>query len=94
MNAFAQHKSLNDLLDLYDSRYRTDFEEKSMLGKGGFGSVWMVSLILDIGPLYKILNSPTIFKIQAKNKLNGIMYAIKKIRLKDNFNSYEKVKNS
>ncbi|KAJ9081659.1 hypothetical protein DSO57_1012327 [Entomophthora muscae] len=67
-NSFIKNKNLDDLLDLYDSRYRTDFEEKSMLGKGGFGSAWM-----------------------AQNKLNGIMYAIKKIRLREDFRSYDKM---
>lgn len=65
---FIRTKNLDDLLNLCESRYRTDFEEKSLLGKGGFGSVWM-----------------------AQNKLNGITYAIKKIRLNDNFKSYERM---
>lgn len=50
----------SNLLDLnvQNSRYRNDFVEISLLGRGGFASVW-----------------------RARNKLDGIEYAVKKIPL-------------
>lgn len=61
-------------LSVQNSRYENDFVEISMLGRGGFASVW-----------------------RARNKLDGIDYAIKKIRLgkdldtMDHENPYEKI---
>ncbi|KAK9762175.1 hypothetical protein K7432_012345 [Basidiobolus ranarum] len=60
--------SFTDILELYNSRYETDFIEVRMLGKGGFGSVYKV-----------------------QNKLDGSVYAIKKIRLKSDKTRHEKV---
>ncbi|ORX95654.1 kinase-like protein [Basidiobolus meristosporus CBS 931.73] len=59
--------SFTDILELYNSRYETDFIEVCKLGKGGFG---------------------TVFKVQ--NKLDGSVYAIKKIRLKSDKTRHEK----
>ncbi|KAI7871464.1 kinase-like domain-containing protein [Spinellus fusiger] len=62
-------------LSVHNSRYRNDFIETSLLGKGGFASAW-----------------------KARNKLDGIEYAIKKIRLghdleqeHGNDNPYERI---
>ncbi|KAI8143516.1 kinase-like domain-containing protein [Fennellomyces sp. T-0311] len=60
-------------LSVQNSRYRNDFVEVNMLGKGGFASVW-----------------------RARNKLDGIDYAVKKIRLGRNLDTdrqmpYEKI---
>ncbi|KAI9497786.1 kinase-like domain-containing protein [Zychaea mexicana] len=60
-------------LSVQNSRYRNDFVEINMLGKGGFASVW-----------------------RARNKLDGIDYAVKKIRLGSNLDTarhapYEKI---
>ncbi|KAK9680845.1 hypothetical protein K7432_015818, partial [Basidiobolus ranarum] len=60
--------SFTDILDLYNSRYDTDFIEVRKLGRGGFGSV---------------------FKVQ--NKLDGSVYAIKKIRLRSDKTRHEKI---
>ncbi|RDB27411.1 eIF-2-alpha kinase GCN2 [Hypsizygus marmoreus] len=43
----------------YSSRWKTDFEELELLGKGAFGSV-----------------------VKARNRLDGRIYAVKKVRLK------------
>ncbi|ORY96927.1 kinase-like domain-containing protein [Syncephalastrum racemosum] len=66
----------SNLLDLnvQNSRYRNDFVEISLLGRGGFASVW-----------------------RARNKLDGIEYAVKKIPLgegledSDERSPYEKI---
>ncbi|KAG2220548.1 hypothetical protein INT45_004154 [Circinella minor] len=60
-------------LSVQNSRYRNDFVEINMLGKGGFASVW-----------------------RARNKLDGIDYAVKKIRLGNTLDTgrhapYEKI---
>ncbi|KAL0079287.1 kinase-like domain-containing protein, partial [Phycomyces blakesleeanus] len=60
-------------LSIQNSRYRNDFIEVSMLGKGGFASAW-----------------------RARNKLDDIEYAVKKIRLgkdldDDGINPYERI---
>lgn len=61
-------------LNIQNSRYRNDFVEIAMLGRGGFASVY-----------------------RARNKLDGIEYAIKKIRLSsletddDQDGAYEKI---
>ncbi|KAJ3139131.1 Eukaryotic translation initiation factor 2-alpha kinase [Physocladia obscura] len=46
----SQHggsRDLSDILGLYPSRYKEDFEEMRPLGKGGFGQVWCVRNRLD-----------------------------------------------
>ncbi|KAI7884666.1 kinase-like protein [Lichtheimia hyalospora FSU 10163] len=48
------------LMNVQNSRYRNDFVQVALLGRGGFASVW-----------------------RARNKLDGIDYAIKRIRLGD-----------
>ncbi|KAG1056619.1 hypothetical protein G6F46_007297 [Rhizopus delemar] len=48
----------DSLLSIQQSRYRNDFIEESMIGRGGFASAW-----------------------RARNKLDDIIYAVKKIRL-------------
>lgn len=53
-----QHDELLFNLSVQNSRYRNDFVEIGLMGKGGFASVW-----------------------RARNKLDGIEYAIKKVRL-------------
>ncbi|OAD70118.1 hypothetical protein PHYBLDRAFT_181753 [Phycomyces blakesleeanus NRRL 1555(-)] len=62
-------------LSVHNSRYRNDFVELGLLGKGGFASAW-----------------------KARNKLDGIEYAVKKIRLGQDLeeefgkdNPYEKI---
>ncbi|KAL0074206.1 kinase-like domain-containing protein [Phycomyces blakesleeanus] len=62
-------------LTVHNSRYRNDFVELGLLGKGGFASAW-----------------------KARNKLDGIEYAVKKIRLGQDLeeefgkdNPYEKI---
>ncbi|KAI8377757.1 kinase-like domain-containing protein [Radiomyces spectabilis] len=60
-------------LNIQNSRYRNDFVQISMLGKGGFASAW-----------------------RARNKLDDIEYAVKKIRLgkdleADGTSPYEKI---
>ncbi|KAI9020665.1 kinase-like domain-containing protein [Phycomyces nitens] len=62
-------------LSVHNSRYRNDFVELGLLGKGGFASAW-----------------------KARNKLDGIEYALKKIRLGQDLeeeygkdNPYEKI---
>ncbi|KAI9269865.1 kinase-like domain-containing protein [Sporodiniella umbellata] len=50
--------STESLLSIQQSRYRNDFLEQSMIGRGGFASAW-----------------------RARNKLDAIVYAVKKIRL-------------
>jgi hypothetical protein len=49
--------SLLDYLDIYMTRYRTDYFEIKRLGRGGFGSVWHVRHKLD-GIEYAIKRIP------------------------------------
>lgn len=55
-------------LSIQNSRYRNDFVEGDILGRGGFASAW-----------------------RARNKLDDIEYAIKKIRLANNQEGYDKI---
>ncbi|KAI9016562.1 kinase-like domain-containing protein [Phycomyces nitens] len=69
----THHSDLFFNLSIQNSRYRNDFVEVDMLGKGGFASAW-----------------------RARNKLDDIEYAVKKIRLgkdldDDGINPYERI---
>ncbi|KAI7872798.1 kinase-like domain-containing protein [Spinellus fusiger] len=67
------HSDLLHSLSIQNSRYRNDFIEVDILGRGGFASAW-----------------------RARNKLDDIEYAVKKIRLgkeleEDGMDSYERI---
>ncbi|KAI8077592.1 kinase-like domain-containing protein [Thamnidium elegans] len=55
-------------LSIQNSRYRNDFVQGNILGRGGFASAW-----------------------RARNKLDDIEYAIKKIKLVNNDDGYDKI---
>ncbi|KAI9275267.1 kinase-like domain-containing protein [Helicostylum pulchrum] len=55
-------------LSIQNSRYRNDFVQGNILGRGGFASAW-----------------------RARNKLDDIEYAIKKIKLLNNDEGYDKI---
>lgn len=61
------------------SRATIDFEEIAFLGKGGFGQVLKVSILY--------LLSIFIYFLQVRNRLDSMLYALKKVKFRDLPNS-------
>ena len=67
-----ESKSLRSLYSPCTGRYESEFQEISILGKGGFGTVYKVSPLLSFDRL----------SFEVKSTYDNAFYAVKKIKLK------------
>jgi serine/threonine protein kinase len=68
-----------------ESTYAGQFEEISFLGKGGYGHVVKVISVHSTSNM-----KPNAF-LQARNRMDGMMYAVKKIKFRDFADSVKKL---